>query len=787
MLFLRTLCFSAAFLAAFTAVLRANDVITNIVSPVASYQYPEDLGGAVSTYGGIISPVASYQYFEWPGNDVLKLQGSAVVSYFYNLGASSPNISLSGRVTDALGNPQNGAMVSVSVFQEAQASAQTAPDGSYATQPLSPGIYLFAATKAGCVPDQRVVSLNPGTAIQNFTLTPMPPPLQTQVVDSTPPFLKPDLQGAKLRAFDPGSLTFMDVVGSLDSTKITIVLTHGWIPGVSGSDQTANGWPLLMAQALKQAGVTAQANIVAWDWHDAATTPWPPPWNRTPDQGAALGRALYQALGPAYSKQVHFIGHSLGTMVNAEAANVLTDNPSGLEPRKNPAWLPRNIHFTLLDEAEIAINANGFLLTAISSGFSSGPSANSLEPNFCRPIPNLWQSYAWIDNYISAFGLYREEAVNVYLSEAQNAFNRLWPVESANAMHGYAISWYSATVLNASDSLMGFTNSFERAALWLGTPFPPTDASYQSGSGFEQDPSSSDWLAVVPVESSDFSSWNAPFLPLAAPSGNLSARTATLGFGVLNLGLDFIKTVGTASTAWIAQQKVSVEDAFNYLTSQVSQNAQQAMDLLTDANLQLLLTTATALPLTKSAGQPSDPTPKPQDNTPTTNTPACIWLPVMVPVDAAELTFDFSVTGNGTNDFIVFGVNNTNLFSLPLMYLASAQTYASGPIEISTWAGTSNQFFFAILGGTSTNASVRVNNIRFVSFTPPSLSIRQTGGVTILSWSSAANGFILESTASLTTTNWTTVTNAPSLFNGQFSVTNSWPEQNRFFRLRQRN
>jgi hypothetical protein len=61
----------------------ADDVITNIMSPIASYQYPENFSTAVLTSGGVMSPIASYQYFEWAGNGVLTLQSSPVASYYY--------------------------------------------------------------------------------------------------------------------------------------------------------------------------------------------------------------------------------------------------------------------------------------------------------------------------------------------------------------------------------------------------------------------------------------------------------------------------------------------------------------------------------------------------------------------------------------------------------------------------------------------------------------------------------------------------------------------------------
>ncbi len=52
----------------------AEDVITSVMSPVVSYQYPNDFNSEALTNGGILSPIASYQYYEWPGNGILNLQ-----------------------------------------------------------------------------------------------------------------------------------------------------------------------------------------------------------------------------------------------------------------------------------------------------------------------------------------------------------------------------------------------------------------------------------------------------------------------------------------------------------------------------------------------------------------------------------------------------------------------------------------------------------------------------------------------------------------------------------------
>ena len=57
---------------------------TNVFAPTVSYLY----GDAVA-----VSPLVSYQYFEWPGNDVLHLDSSPRVSYFYPFVGGSTGVS----------------------------------------------------------------------------------------------------------------------------------------------------------------------------------------------------------------------------------------------------------------------------------------------------------------------------------------------------------------------------------------------------------------------------------------------------------------------------------------------------------------------------------------------------------------------------------------------------------------------------------------------------------------------------------------------------------------------
>src|SRR6266700_3176483 len=136
---------------------RADDVITNIISPIASYQYPNDFssealtnGGiqsslvsfqylqnfsnAALTSGGIMSPLVSYQYFEWPGDDVLRLQSSPLASYYYQyLNAPSLIVVQTDRV------PKTAETTPVTSFPyPSQSQLETFMGGVFTTDPPFP-------------------------------------------------------------------------------------------------------------------------------------------------------------------------------------------------------------------------------------------------------------------------------------------------------------------------------------------------------------------------------------------------------------------------------------------------------------------------------------------------------------------------------------------------------------------------------------------------------------------------------------------------------------------------
>ena len=105
---------------------------------------------------------------------------------------------------------------------------------------------------------------------------------------------------------------------------------------------------------------------------------------------------------------------------------------------------------------------------------------------------------------------------------------------------------------------------------------------------------------------------------------------------------------------------------------------------------------------------------------------------------------------------------------------------------MSAWSGTTNELFFGFIRCTSTNATLIVENIHYYSLAQPRRDISRNSNLTLLSWPLTASGYALESTPTLTASNWQTVTNIPVIMRDRYAVTNHWGEQARFIRLRAR-
>ena len=114
-----------------------------------------------------------------------------------------------------------------------------------------------------------------------------------------------------------------------------------------------------------------------------------------------------------------------------------------------------------------------------------------------------------------------------------------------------------------------------------------------------------------------------------------------------------------------------------------------------------------------------------------------------------------------------------------------------GSTNISTaWSMTSTSVFGISVFGRVQGSSVASTNNVFgdnfyaLSETAPSLGINLAGGNVVLSWSTNAPGYYLQSAGALTPpVGWQGVTNAPGIVSTNFTVTNTVSNTNRFYRL----
>jgi hypothetical protein len=137
--------------------LLGGDTNSPVMSPVVSFQY-YDANGDLGTDSPIVSPIVSYQYFDWPGSGILQTATSPLVSYFYATGGASlvvsaglsrvlvspgslpadgqSNATVTVRLLDGNGNPVAGKLVRISAVE--QASSGGVATLASITQPASP-------------------------------------------------------------------------------------------------------------------------------------------------------------------------------------------------------------------------------------------------------------------------------------------------------------------------------------------------------------------------------------------------------------------------------------------------------------------------------------------------------------------------------------------------------------------------------------------------------------------------------------------------------------------------
>lgn len=201
-------------------------------------------------------------------------------------------------------------------------------------------------------------------------------------------------QGTNPQASDPGGN--QPVTGQLSSIEPlnrnlpTVVITHGWQPNSAclecpgGVRTEIPRWVEDMANAIKSRLMLEgkSANVLTFTWPEAFTpSPVPVgilngeiavPARYIETQGAGLTLELIKQFSGDYTNDIHLIGHSFGSLVNAHAVNVLARTLKTEIKVK---------HFTILDPA-----------------LSFTPFDESDFHRLLPPHPTV----TWVDNYVAS-------------------------------------------------------------------------------------------------------------------------------------------------------------------------------------------------------------------------------------------------------------------------------------------------------------------------------------------------------------------------------------------------
>ena len=466
-------------------------------------------------------------------------------------------------------------------------------------------------------------------------------------------------------------------VGYINPNDPTVVLAHGF---ASSDGMWAGSGGFAESLAVQQ----PSTNIVAWNWADEAKydgipADWFPDLTSadlsSQDQGVFLAQSLVAALGSTYNSSIHFIGHSLGTMVNAKAIDMFAKaDPSA------------GIHDTLFDDGELANYVTGTIESNLEQ-------LQWYNPHFSS-IPNDTSNIT-IDNYLSLVGHVHQRAVNVILQQAiTNAPDLL-------AMHGYPVQWYQST--------MGLTNTTTPELQGMGYQFNGSQA--QPG--------------IYPFN----------FLQVVAPGDQYALSPMTYSDATTHYG--GIKTLPSElfnylATVTIENIKGAVQIAGNAVVNIVNLPPDSLNNNTPALGPQFVLSKsggASLSPLMISAGTVTNGT----SNVSAANM-SYVFVPIEIPRDAQMMTLDYVMNGLSPTDLLSIGINDTPLFALEGQFVTPASITNTGYLDVSQWAGTDVQLFIGLIPGDNQNigGTVTVDNIEFETIPEPSSILFDLGALVLV-------------------------------------------------------
>ena len=689
-------------------------------------------------------------------------------------------LTINGTVVDTTGSPVRSAVVKIYQIGLEPVFVLADQLGRFSATGLVPSAYRVEVTAqfygTGLV---TVDGTRGGTVWQQVQLNPA-----LTLVGTTPKgraatlaeiFPTQPTNAAKLRIWNRITKVWQES-GALNPSLPTVIMTHGW-----NSDSDVWAGPTAQAMVI-ELGMSGW-NIVAWDWrgeaaftiHNVINGGQFVPSDKTPAQGELLAQRLHFLLGAGYTQSLHFIGHSLGTLVNRYACDWLHKSGRWQSSATQP-------HLTLLDEAELSsaggvkvlstplivaqesasrlleeltrphLNSTVVILDAAAKATQEavGRTVLAAIDDWKSPIPS---SAAYVDNYVSLVGWNRSASANVCLAPP--------PLELLDLSlgHNYAHRWYRRTLEHLSTVKMGFPRSRQAGGI-----VPPQEPQYQAGSLWFQsyvDEFSLNWVQLesFPGACSAYALLNIAAAKKRAVVNLTVAAVEQTAKQVVKAGVVIKQTVKDAGEAanmvvkTTGEVLVKQKERFgDYVDAKVD----QLVDFKNNVTADLKFTDAVARFTTRYVllPQPQRRQARSDDGTGAASGSG-VWITLDIPLDAALMAFDFGVEGNPLDDCLVAAYGGNNIFHLQGKYLVSGEIQTSDFINVSGVAGQRVEFYFGFHGGTS-RASGIIEGLRFMTMPQPTLAVTQETPEEIeLHWSAAASGWKLEETSDLSLAPWT--------------------------------
>ncbi|MEI6705050.1 MAG: hypothetical protein WCL71_16180 [Deltaproteobacteria bacterium] len=560
---------------------------------------------------------------------------------------------------------------------------------------------------------------------------------------------------------------------------MTIVLTHGW------KNNSAVEWVTSMAATLNSF-YGGKVNILAWDWESDANISSSNPVrsvDRAPAQGTALAQTLMNTLGPNYSQPIHFLGHSLGTLVNCVAADYIHADRRltlGETRSANEKYDPLKTHVTLFDEAELAAPSNGLpvLLDILVGVYSL---SNGQSNNAVKVIPS---QAAYVDNYVSEVGLLHNAATNIMLWRrlAIPGINDIpgW----GTGLHGYGCEWYRRTIQIPLTRSPGFYWSFERGSISTdpNSSIPKDNTFYIQNLDTNQSE-----LSVSEVDAITAQLLSRKRL-VVYPTLQAYRGLSAMGNAVQGVYLSGIQYAGSMVAKFAetisAPQGTPVYSGTAVSTPMYFLPAGQTAsnDLQANWNLEFSIQPGSPQIQQFVAGRSL----KAMGASSGTG-PVYTIIPIHVPTEAVGLSFEYSITGAAVDDFMTMGIGTSNEYTMEAKFVDDGAWNGTPVIPVSQYRNKDIQLAFALNGASGTpTGTLGVRNIQFFIPPRPQLSLDMVGTGLTVSWPLSAIDWTLETTTNLSDPNsWQAEVGPPDDTEFSHSMTFDAPTTKRvFFRLK---